>query len=374
MNRVASDALFGRRGSPADDESSFEELYADLSVVERLNGHGVNPWLVPVALPTALFLTGAGVSAYYGHLGTYVASGSSLVLCFNFAVFLASVLWADRRGASVVADIRDVFDVDDDRYYGFFGRLVARLYAPFPWTGSADGSGRWVHVPTAVAFAGLTASLLVLAKVTPLMTLLTRTNWSTLPTALKAFFLVQFLVPIGASVFVAWVVVVLLVFMGVRVRSLDVKLDPTRAESHLGLEPYARLALRVGYASLLLLTTSGVFVIQTPEPTMLLAYGYLSVLPLVGVVGGNYGLHRAILQAKRRRIAHLRETYADELEHWFLGTADEVEPDRSIHEFLEVKREIESLPNWPFDIQRFAELLLLALVSNLSVLYNLVAS
>lgn len=374
VSRIAPEALFGQPRSGPDDEAAFEELYAQLGIVERLDARGIRPSLVPVTLPVALFLSGVAVSAYYDQLGTYVTSGSSLVVCFNFAVFLATVLWADHRGPSVVADIRDVFDVDDDRYYGFFGRLVTRLYEPFPWTGGPDGTGQWFHAPTAVAFAGLTALLFVLAKVTPLMTLLTRTNWSSLPTGFKAFLLFQFLVPIGASVLVAWVVVVLLVFMGVRARSLDVRLDPTRAESHLGLEPYSRLALRMGYASLLLLTTSGVFVIQAPEPSMLLAYGYLSILPLVGVVGGNYGLHRAILQAKRRRFAHLRETYADELEHWFFGTADEVEPDRSIEEFLEVKREIEALPDWPFDVQRFVELLLLAVVSNLSVFYNLVAS
>lgn len=359
-----------RTNDPPDTE--FEDFYSRVSICERVRRYDVSPWSLPLVLPVALFLTGAAVSGWYGLLWTYLTSGSSLVLCFNFAVFLTTLLWVDQRGPAVVVDIREVFAVSDERYYDFFRRLVERVYEPFPW--SPRPAGTSIHRPTSVAFLGGMAVLLVAAELTPVMSTLTRTQWTTLPTPLQGYYLLQFLVPLGAVVLVGWITLVMLVFMGVRVAQLPMRLDVTRSDSYLGLQPYSQFVLRIGYSYLVLLTTTGLFIIQTPRPTLVVVYGSLSIVPIVGVIGGNYGLHRAIVRAKRRRLDHLRESHADELRYWFLGSSDGTTVDHDLVSFLQVKREIDALPNWPFDIQRFVELLLLAVVSNLSILSKLIPS
>jgi len=175
-------------------------------------------------------------------------------------------------------------------------------------------------------------------------------------------------------VLVSWIVGVGSIYMGVKVQAHDVRLDITRTSEKLGLAPYSRLVLTalmiylLGYAITTWLTFTRF------EPVYLAISGAFSILPIIGFVGSQYGLHRAIEYSKQKRLEELRREFSDDLELWFSSSAPEpteTESAGDLAEFIAAKEALEEIPEWPVNVASIVRLGSATFASNVWILFQL---
>lgn len=353
-------------------EKAFEEYHDRVSIANFVDDHVMDHRLVPVVLPLGYYAVWALVSRYYGRLSEFLGQTYPKAFTLGFAIVLVTLLWFDRRGREVVLEIRDSFDATDREYYSFMGRFVERLYEPFPWTRTPKD--RRVHRPTVcVGACGLLAFLALLVFAPTVLAAFVGHEWRNLPLGLQVLYGVSLAVVGVAATYNLWVDAVAGIYLGGRIARFDLHLDVTRIENHLGLRTYSEFVFRGLVAYLVELTVSGVFVVRQRNSYVLAAYLGLTMLAIVGGAVAHYGLFKAIKSTKEAQLRRLKRRYASEMDAWF-GTGDiggHAASEESLREFLLAKREVERIPDWPFDVNRLVELLVLVFASNLSVALRL---
>lgn len=353
-------------------EEGFEEYHDEVSIANFVDDHLPDPWLLPVVFPLGYYAVWTLVARYYGRLSEFLAQTYPKAFTLGFVIVLATLLWFDRRGREVVLEIRDSFDATDREYYSFMGRFVERLYEPFPWTRTPER--RRVHRPTVCAGGcGLLAFLALLVLAPTVLASFVGHEWRGLPLGLQVLYAVSLAIVGVAATYNLWVDVVAGIYLGSRIARFDVRLDVTRIDTHLGLRTYSEFVFWGLVAYLAELTVSGFFVVRQRNLYVLLAYLGLTMLAIVGGAVAHYGLFKAIKSSKEAQLQRLKRRYGPEMETWF-GTGyvgGHAASEESLRAFLLAKREIERIPDWPFDVNRLAELLVLVVASNLSVAFRL---
>lgn len=163
--------------------------------------------------------------------------------------------------------------------------------------------------------------------------------------------------------------------MSYRIQQFSITLDITRRRDNLGLAPYAQVVLKALFPYLFVyILVSSLLVIRNLNMTFVVAIFLFSLLPLVGFVGSQYGLHRTIERTKSERLQELRTEFDDELERWFL-TGEPEPPDTTetdIAQFVMAKEAIDELPEWPVQISSAVQLISATVASNIWVLLQVI--
>lgn len=367
------DAALGRKTNDVDSRESFIEFHQSASIRRAFAPLPGGIWTIVLVTPGLLYATGIAASAATGRLDDFLANSFPVVVAVDVFLWLLTLAWLDRRAVEVIVDMRSAFDVTDGIYYSFVGNFVERVYAPIPWAPADRVKG--VHPPTAFFFvAGFLAFIGVPHTIDPSnLDALVGVAWTNLPAVMRIYYLVMYAFVLGVGVLSSWIVTVGIVYMGRRIASLPVKLDVTRHVERLGFDEYGGLVLRCSFVTLVAVTVSGFQVSRDANPYLVMGYGFVTLVPVVGLVGTSYGIYRAIKRAKTQQLCTLRETHRDALDDWFLdGDLDRYAPTGyDLHAFVTAKREIERLPEWPVNVNGVAQLLAAVVASNLSLLLRL---
>lgn len=353
-------------------EDDLEAFHDRVSIARRLGGARI-AYASAALLSVGIYLLGLGISSAVGLGAEFLDNPFPLAFSIDLFIAIGILVWGDTHLVETLTDCRSAFDVKDERFYGFFGTMVERIYEHVSFASRPDG--RRVHRPTAaIAVLGLTGFVVIpaLAFSAQLGTVVGM-PWNQLPLLLQLYFLLLLVVAVLLVTVYVWPIAVAVIYMGFKVQSFDIKLDITREHTGLGLKSYARLIVAVNVGYLLLLMVSGTMLIRRLTPIYLVGFALLSLLPIIGYIGSQYGLHVAIKRSKRKWLKNLREEYSEELDQWFPppSKAPTFEADDEIETVIAAKEEVQSLPDWPIHHRVLGELLLLSLTSNLPLVFRM---
>jgi hypothetical protein len=345
--------------------SDLRAFHDEVSVWNQLVRNGINPLVFTVAFTLAVVTPGAVLAFGYG-VDHPLATGPMLVvLACNTALTVFATLFIDTRFPRVVEQIRPSFDVDDETYYGFFGRFFERLYHLSFFSPLARGPNGRSHRPTFWVSLGATyvGWAVALGVVLP----------TDLPAALPVRLLAvgYFLFVVGfatMTLFTATAFVAITgLYLAVRITDFTIQLNPMLEDEHYGLEPFGRFLFHTLFIGLAMVATAGGVGLVTRNPVLWLFTVLGTPLVLVWFVGSQYGIHRAIVNTKRARLRRLHERYAEQMDRTFLNSTPEPDIDaisRS-ESFVRIKDHIRELPNWPTDTRTVYHVVTTALVSNI---------
>lgn len=364
--------LLWERQYSVTSEEDFVDFHETVSLSEYIDSK-MDSRLFPFVVPLGYYAIWATVCWYERYLTEFVSEMYPHVFTVVLMIVLQTLVWFDQRGKEVVLGIRDAFDTSERQYFSFMGLFVERLYEPFHWT--RKPGDRSVHRPTAVVYAiGFVLLVGVTIRHPGSISYVIGTDWGRMPWALKLMYFVPLLIAGAVATYNLWVDVVGAVFLGKRIAEFPVKLDVTRLDRHLGLNIYSAFIFRGLVAYLIVLTIAGVFVVQTLSLLTLSGYVLMTLFPVVGTIGAHYGLYKSIRRSKADQLEDLKELYEDEMEYWFQQTEPPTysTSDDSLRTLILAKREIERIPDWPFDINQLRELAVLIFASNASVIVRVV--
>lgn len=350
--------------------AQLSEFHSSVSLTENLE-QWVSPHLLLVAILVLLTGVGEVLVVLSGAPSDSLRTPFFGLFVVNLVLAVETILWLDRTGIDTIERIRPAFAMSDREYYTFMGQMVERIYEPLPHTPRPDG--RKVHRPVTIFFVlGLVCLVFVPMWIEPeWMSNLIGVQWSTLPIGMKLYFIGILAVATVIGVLTSWIVVTGAVYMGYRVRDVRINLDVTRARDNLGLAPYASLTLRALFLYLLAYFVTTLVVFREPSRLYISVALIMSVLPMIGLVGSQYGLHVAIARSKQVRLEELRDEFSDDIDQWFYF--EDPEPtdvsgdEREITEFLSAKEAIEDLPDWPINVGSVAQLVSATFASNVWV-------
>jgi hypothetical protein len=358
-----------------DSREEFHWLVDDVTIRSQLPDRAT-PLRVSLAGPLGIFLIGVVCALLVGSVRTFLTSHAMYIFTLDLAVALGAILWLEQAGPAAVTDIERAFE-SPPAYYGLVGSMLSRMYQPFPHT--AYGTRR-ENTALSVFFAGsIVAGVLAFAIVPGLVAperfgAALGMDWGSLHPVLQAYVVLLVGIASLVGVTVTWVIAVGAWHMGVEARDLQIALDITRARNNLGLIPYVKTVLLAAGAYFLvyLITTSAFLVIEINRFTVF-GLAVMTVLPLLGFVGSQYGLHVAICRSKQRRLQRLSEEFNEEIRHWFRndGPAPPTTSDAGLDEFVAAKQSIESLPNWPVGLRSAVQLAAGAIASNVWIIQEL---
>lgn len=358
-----------------DSREEFQQLVDDVTVRSQLPDWA-GPLSVSLAVPLGIFLTGVVCALLVGSVEEFVYSHAMYILTLNLVVALGTVFWLERAGPETVTDIQRAFE-SPASYYGLVGSMLARMYQPFPHT--EYGTRRENNALSLFFFGSVGAGVLAFAIIPALVAPeqfgeALGMDWNGLHLVLRTYVVLLVGIASLVGVTVSWVVAVGAWHMGVEARNLHITLDITRATNNLGLVPYAKtVIMAVGAYFLVYLITTSAFLVIEINPFTVFGLAILTLLPLVGFVGSQYGLHVAIRRSKRRRLRQLSEEFDEEIRHWFEndGPVPPSGTDAALEEFVAAKQSIESLPSWPVGLRSAIQLAVGAIVSNVWILQEL---
>lgn len=358
-----------------DSREEFHRLVDDVTVRSRLPDWAT-PLRVSLAVSLGVFLTGVVCALLVGSARTFLTSHAVYIFALDLAAALGAVLWLERAGPEAVTDIEQSFE-SQSSYYQVVGSMLARMYQPFPHT--AHGTRRENSALSVLFFALVAVGLFAFAVVPGLFApdqfgAALGVDWEGLHPVLRAYLVLLIGIASFVGVTVSWVVAVGAWHMGVEARDLRIALDITQSTNNLGLIPYVRtVVLAAGvYFLVYLISTSAFLVIEINRFT-LLGLAIMTVLPLIGFAGSQYGLHIAICRSKQRRLEQLSEEFDEEIRHWFRsdGPVPPHETDSELGDLVTAKQSIESLPDWPVGFRSTVQLVAGAIASNVWVIQEL---
>lgn len=293
-------------------------------------------WTVVGGVPLAFYLLGLVIAFGTGWGQSYLRDPVPPVFAITTMLFLEGVWKFDRNLFPTIHAIETAFDEPPERFYGFFGELVERVYEPWP-------TGRQVSLahPTRLAYVAALGYVVLLA-VTGIGSPPADRPWPNI-----AFFWGMTVVGLVEVIALLWVVAVMFAYMTRHVQPLDVALDPLRKPENLGLQPYGTFVVRITSRIFLVLAVGGFGVLTTPSAfTVTLFLGGIVVF-LAWFASTQYGLHVAILRAKRRYREQLREVAP--ADGFALQSADDLDIDsvRAARDAVLYARDLEELPDWP---------------------------
>lgn len=372
IDRVRT-AIYG--WEPHETITSREELVAfhdEVGLGSRLRRAGVHPVVFGVLFLALVVVPGAVLAFVYGVEHPLLTVPMLAVLSCNAVINLVAVFFVDRRYPAVLERIQPAFDVEPERYYGFTGRMLEVLYqysmyAPI----TAGPHGRRARPWYVVLVSGFYVFwLVVLALLVP----------PTLPAPVEA----QALFVAYSLVVVAWATTTLTtavtfigvtcLYLSVRASQFPIRLKIMRRYASYGLEPYGSFLFHTMFFGLAAVAVAGLAGLATGNPLLLLFAVLGTPLVVVWFIGSQYGIHLAIVSTKLRRLKVLDENYTEELDQVFIESTPE--PDlktiQDSNSFIEVKNEIESLPNWPTSMKTLYQVVTTIVLSNVPSLIALV--
>ena len=399
-------------------EAELRDYVDEVGWGPNLRRRGLNPFLLTVALAGSLFLLGSAADRLAVD-SLFVDPGYVGVFAVDAFAFLFCMVYGERRFVEAILAVRPSFEVDDATYYGFFGEMLDVLYLPsfFSSYGYRDRTFLSSRVLLATALAAAAFGVFANAPIP---------GSAADPAVLLVFSAYHVLLALisGFAMFVVlWVGGLFTWFMGVRIASMELRLEVTRAAENLGLSPYGRFVLEMSVVFFLGLVVTGWSLVNRFN-------AFSALLTLVGTVGlpaffvgSQYGIHRAIQRTKRLRLAAIESEYREDIDRWFSTAAGEpestgVESDASravpngsgavpkgseadpgkrevestgrdvetpgldvdrelvqqvrLNSLIALRDEIESLPEWPTRTKNFVEIGLATLISNVPLFLSYV--
>ena len=330
---------------------------------------------VVLGLPFALFLIGTIIAAAYAQVSLVLFNPTIYIFSLTLFTSLKTIYWFDQAGFQTLLEIRSSFDVADEEYYRLMGEFVERLYEPLPY--APRPSGKVIHEPTfiAIGFGIIVFIVIPLGIFSDQMSTIFGIELGASHIALQIYIITLLLMALLVGVVTSWIVFVGAYFMSYRIQQFPITLDITRRRDNLGLAPYAQVVLKALLPYLFVyILVSSLLVIRHLNMTFVVAIFFFSLLPLVGFVGSQYGLHRTIERTKSERLQELRTEFDDELKQWFL-TGEPEPPDTTetdIAQFVMAKEAIDELPEWPVQISSVAQLVSATVASNIWVLLQVI--
>ena len=327
------------------------------------------PWVVAVLVPVVLLVAPALVLDYVFAIDSDVVQFPILgVAAVNATLTLVALGILDDRLCETMCRIRPAFDADDETYFGFQGRLFEKLYQESLYAPVFPGpDGRRLPLVWSASFVVVFASLFALvAGVTQMPPLVAE------PASVLFYGYLLYQVGFGALtivtllslVWVAWL------FMGYRVMAFTIVLEHLRNPDQPGLYPYGRLLFNAPLPGFLAAALTGVIGLAVGDIILLVTASIATFVLVFAFVGGQVGLNRAIVRSKEARLRDLELQYQDRLEEVFHPQASETTPDaiRDSEAYLAVKREIESLPEWPTSLVNVYQFTFVVVLSNVPTL------
>jgi len=359
-------ALFGwDPHATVRSEAELRAFHEEISLWHRLRRLGVHPVLFAVLFPVVVVGPGVVLAVEFGVEHPLLTPPMLAVMFCNAVINVAVLFFVDRRFPTVMARIRPAFDLETGQYYGFVGRMFEVLYHYSMYAPLAGGPhGRRGRFRYLAFVAGCYAFWLVaIAVIAP----------ATLPASAVArgLFVAYYLVVVAwatltlltAVTFVA----VICLYLSVRASQFSIRLKIMRRYANYGLEPLGGFLFHTLFFALAAVAAAGIAGLATGNSLLLLFAVLGAPLVVVWFVGAQYGIHHAIVSTKHRRLRGLDESYTEELDQVFIESTPE--PDlQTIHDsnsFIEVKNEIESLPNWPTSMKTLYQVVTTIVVSNL---------
>lgn len=361
--------------SPADvsDRTEFEALVYNIRLKYRLPFQ-LSPLQVGLIVPLVVFGSGFIIAAVVGEFEAFFQSHAVYIFTLDLLVALWALFWLEQAIPETVIKISSAFETPAAEYYQFMSQFLTRCYRPLPY---ADFEGRSrIHVPSLVAISlGILVFGIIPAWRAPtLFSQALGMEWVSLHPLLKAyvFGLITFAVVVG--VVVSWIVLVTAWYMGIEARDLQIKLDVTRIKDNLGLGPYAQTVFIASCAYLLVyIISTSIFIFIKLNAFIVIGLTVMSLLPFIGFLGSQYGLHVAIRRSKDRRLRRLREEFDHEVRLWFMN--EEPLPsstdESDLVDFMAAKQAIEELPEWPIRMRSVTQLISATLASNVWVVLQL---
>lgn len=350
------------------DLRAFHDQYSRRRQLERRRVPSVALAAIPV-----LLLVGPGLV-----LNQVFAIDSEVVQlpivgvgAINATLTLVALGLLDGRLCETMCRIRPAFDADNESYFGFQGRLFEllyqeSLYAPvFPGPDGRRFRPRWT-----VALALVSVGLFVLVVG------VTQTPDPTLAAGVVLFysyvlyqvgFAALTIVTLLSLLWVAWL------FMGYRVTAFTVVLENLRKPDRPGLEPYGRLLFIAPLPGFFAAALTGVVGLVSSDTILLVTASIATAVLVFAFVGGQVGLHVAIVRSKKDCLTELERQYQAELEQVFHPSTTET-PSQAIQDseaYLSVKQEIETLPEWPTSLLNVYQFTSVVLLSNVPMLVEL---
>lgn len=362
-------------GVDVASQEAFERRAAELSITTALarampgnpqpNGRPFR-YAIVGGFPLAVYLLGLGIAFATGWGREYLLDPVPPVFAIATMLFLEGVWKFDVNLFDTIMEIETAFDEPPERFYGFFGELVERLYEPWP-----TGRGVGLTHPTRLAYLGALAYVILLA-VTGIGSPPTNR-----PTPNIAFFWLMTILGLVEVVVLMWAVAVMFAYMTFHVRRLEIALDPLREPENLGLQPYGTFVVSLTSRIFLVLAVGGFGVLTTPSAfTVTLFVGGIIVF-LVWFASTQYGLHVCILRAKERHREQLRQVISTDDFARESATEPNIDTVREARDAALYARHLETLPDWPVtwkNLLRLAGSLALTLLSVGTQLQDLLIS
>lgn len=250
-------------------------------------------WCLAVGFPLGIHVIGLAIALATDWEWSYLRDPVPLVFGLLTLLFVEAVWMFDREFAEMVCQIEAAFDEPPDRFYGFFGELMERLYEP-----RLTGWTVLLHV---------TQLLYVIIICFPIILAVTGVGNppANRPFPNIVFFWVLTGIGVLQVVLLLWVILVIFEFMTFFVQELDVVINPLRRRENLGIQPYGSFIISITSRIFLALAVGGFGIITTPSPFGVVLFVTGLVALLAWFLGTQYGLHRSIIRGKDEYRKHL---------------------------------------------------------------------
>lgn len=361
---------------PHPDINSWEDLQAfhdEVSVWRQLQRQGIHPVAFAVLFTILVAVPGTVLVVGYDLNHPLATLPMAAVLIGNTILTFVGVYFIDRRFPVVMHRIRGAFDMSDSEYYGAIGRLFEQLYHLSFYSPLAPGPNGREHHP---AFWVLLAAtyvvwLAILATIEPVV----------LPVGIAGQLLLVgyflFIVAYASlSLFTAFLFLSIITrHLALQFADFTVRLSMVQQQDRYGFRPFASFLLRTVVIGVAMAGTAGIIGLVTMNQMLLLFSSLLTPLILVWFFGAQYGFHAAIVGTKQGRLERLHQEHADQINKVFLENTPEpgLETVTATESFVTVKDQIESLPNWPVDLQIVTRAITVTILGNLPSVISMLA-
>lgn len=348
-----------------DSATALHEFHEEVSIWNLLRRNGVNP-VAFVAVFTALVVVPGAILTFHYRIDYALATPALLaVLTCNTVLTFGALFYMDRNYPRIIERIHIAFDLDDEAYYGFFGRMFEQVYHWSFYSPIAPGPNGRSHHPAfwaALAVTYLGWSVVLVVVVPP-----------DLPASLlgQALAVGYFLFIVGFATITLFTAVMFLVvtgvFMTVRASKLPIRLNFMLRNEHYGLRPFGRFLFSTLFIFLAAVAVAGGVGLLTFNPLLLIFAALGTPLALAWFVASQWGIHRAIVKTKRSRLRNIQNAYADQMDQICVDSTPEpdIETIDRTESFITLKEEIEELPDWPSDTKTLYQVLTTTAISNL---------
>ncbi len=365
-------AVCGPVQQQAVSEAGVREFWRSYSLSGKAGGARRGYALSSLAV-ILIALLGLTIGLLSGELPHMVQNSFLAVYFTNLLLVLWLLVWVDSRLLKTILASADAFESDQE-YYHMIGTFVVRIYEVLPW--APRPHGHRLHRPTTGLFIGISLVFVALPlTIAPAELLPVLTGGAQVPLLVIGYYVVLLLLAAWIVAINIWEIFVGIVFLGIRVQRLQLRLEAAalHEEPTIGLESFTAVFVVMHLWYFAILSLNGLLFLHSPTRLQILAYLLFAILPVAGFVGSQYGLHRAIVRSKRRRLQAIEEAYGEDLRAWFgHETPDAFDREDTIRAILVFKRELHAIPNWPINLQAISKVLFGSLVSLLSVATNVV--